>query len=179
MCAQSSGSVLGFADHSPSRVSVERPAFHDEDGAGIVWGRRHESSCRTQVRRRQTRSWTELIWIWVAEAFVDKERVDWLYAMRNEFPFPAGPSGQPSEEFARRRRDDPLGSVRLPSGDTARLATRYADVVALLNDPRFSSDPSREGAPRLYPGLNPTPGDRKSTRLNSSHSKQSRMPSSA
>jgi cytochrome P450 len=78
--------------------------------------------------------------------------------MIDDFPFPSGSRGRPSTQFAYRREHDPLGPVRLPSGDVARLATRYADVVALLSDPRFSSDPSRDGAPRMLPGLNPTPG---------------------
>jgi cytochrome P450 len=73
----------------------------------------------------------------------------------DEFPYPSGPRGCPAARFAVRREHDPLGRVRLPSGDVVRLAVRYEDALRVLVDPRFKSDTSYEGAPRMQPGMNP------------------------
>lgn len=54
------------------------------------------------------------------------------------FPFPAGPRGTVPTEFAELRETDPVAEVELPDGTRIRLVTRYADVVAVLTDPRFS-----------------------------------------
>ncbi|MGW5683773.1 cytochrome P450 [Nonomuraea sp. NPDC003754] len=70
------------------------------------------------------------------------------------FPFLTGPRGCPHERYAQRRDSDPLGRVRLPSGDVVTLATRYDDVVAVLSDPRFSRNLHYPGAPRMFEGYN-------------------------
>jgi nocardicin N-oxygenase len=46
-------------------------------------------------------------------------------------------------------RQDPVVPVTLPSGDSALLVTRYADVRALLVDPRLSRNINRPGAARI------------------------------
>ncbi|WP_077801670.1 cytochrome P450 [Streptomyces sp. JHA26] len=57
----------------------------------------------------------------------------------------------PPERYAELRATVPVSRVALPSGQTAWLLTRHADVRAVLDDPRFSSDMSRPGFPHLYP----------------------------
>ena len=72
-----------------------------------------------------------------------------------EFPFALGPRGRVLvEQYDQRLRDDPLGEVRMPSGDVARLAVRHADSAQVMTDPRFTKDLSWPGAPRMYPGVN-------------------------
>jgi cytochrome P450 len=68
------------------------------------------------------------------------------------FPFADEEFGRVPRSCARRRENDPLGFVALPSGDVVRLAVRYDDVAAVLTDPRFSRDLSKPGCPRLQPG---------------------------
>lgn len=68
------------------------------------------------------------------------------------FPFPEELLGKVPRSCQWRRENDPLGPVRLPSGDVVRLAVRFDDVQAVLADPRFSRDLSRPGAPRLQSG---------------------------
>jgi cytochrome P450 len=46
-------------------------------------------------------------------------------------------------------RDEPVVKVTLPSGDQALLVTRYADVRALLVDPRLSRNLNRPDAARI------------------------------
>jgi cytochrome P450 len=70
-----------------------------------------------------------------------------------EFPFPGEPLGAVPRSCARRQREDPLGVVRLPSGDVVRLAVRHEDVAAALADPGLSRDLSRPGCPRLQAGV--------------------------
>lgn len=53
------------------------------------------------------------------------------------YPFAPGAGLVPSPAYAR-LREQPLARVRLPYGDEAWLATRYADVRAVLSDARFS-----------------------------------------
>jgi cytochrome P450 len=55
-------------------------------------------------------------------------------------------------QYAELRQNEPIALVRLPSGDEAYLATRHADVEAILGDPRFSTDMGRPGAARLVKG---------------------------
>lgn len=69
------------------------------------------------------------------------------------YPFMPGPRGLPAGTYAERREKEPLGKVRLPSGDTAYLTTTYRDAAAVLSDPRFSRDLSRPGSPRMYAGF--------------------------
>jgi cytochrome P450 monooxygenase OleP len=66
------------------------------------------------------------------------------------FPFPHRDGLDPVPEFAELRRDAPVVLVRLPSGDTAWLVTRYADVRQVLADPRFSRAAATRGeGPRI------------------------------
>lgn len=67
--------------------------------------------------------------------------------MPEKYPLDAGEL--PRGKFARRRAQDPLGEVEVPSGDVVRLAVRYDDVRMVLSDPRFSTDPRLPGAPRF------------------------------
>jgi len=67
--------------------------------------------------------------------------------MAEKYPLDAGEL--PHEKFARRRAEDPLGEVEVPSGDVVRLAVCYDDVRMVLSDPRFSTDPRLPGAPRF------------------------------
>lgn len=57
------------------------------------------------------------------------------------------------EEFAPLRARQPVARVRLESGDEAWLITRYEDVRAALNDPRFSRSIHRDGAARVDTGF--------------------------
>ncbi|KAB2343038.1 cytochrome P450 [Actinomadura rudentiformis] len=68
-------------------------------------------------------------------------------------PFTPGPQGRLPAEFARRHREEPLGPVRLPSGDSAIMAVRYEDVVTILSDPRFTRELNYPGAPRMVSGM--------------------------
>ncbi|WP_147425293.1 cytochrome P450 [Bailinhaonella thermotolerans] len=68
-------------------------------------------------------------------------------------PFESGPGHTLPRELARRLAEEPLGPVRLPTGDVVTLAVRHADIVAVLTDPRFSRDLRYPGAPRIQPGL--------------------------
>ncbi len=52
-------------------------------------------------------------------------------------------------EWADLRARCPLAPVRFPSGDPARLVTRYEDVRFVLSDPRFVRDLSAEDAARV------------------------------
>lgn len=54
--------------------------------------------------------------------------------------------------YARLRREEPVSRVRLPYGEPAWLATRYADVRTVLGDPRFSRAASvGRDEPRISP----------------------------
>ena len=65
------------------------------------------------------------------------------------YPFRLTSPLDPPLEWERLRKEQPVASVRLPSGDMAVLLTRYEDVHLILSDPRFSRDLSQEGAARL------------------------------
>jgi nocardicin N-oxygenase len=54
------------------------------------------------------------------------------------FPFTAPGRLQPPAEFAALREGQPVRRVQLPYGGEGWLVTRYADVKAVLADPRFS-----------------------------------------
>ncbi|RRO19337.1 cytochrome P450 [Saccharopolyspora rhizosphaerae] len=55
--------------------------------------------------------------------------------------------------YARLRAQEPLTRVKLPYGERAWLATRYADVKVVLGDPRFSrAEAERRDEPRMRPG---------------------------
>ncbi|WP_133906041.1 cytochrome P450 [Actinophytocola oryzae] len=53
---------------------------------------------------------------------------------------------EPPAEWARLREQCPVAKVTLPSGDEATLVTRYADVRAVLADPRFTRPSTGRGA---------------------------------
>lgn len=54
------------------------------------------------------------------------------------YPIPSEAALEPPAEWARLREQCPVMPVTLPSGDEAALVTRYADVRAVLSDPRFT-----------------------------------------
>jgi len=53
------------------------------------------------------------------------------------FPFSNPAPLEPPTEWAELRQKCPVAHVTLPSGDSAMLVTRYADVKQVLSDPRF------------------------------------------
>jgi cytochrome P450 len=53
------------------------------------------------------------------------------------FPFASPAPLDPPTEWADLRENCPVAHITLPSGDAARLVTRYADVKQVLADPRF------------------------------------------
>lgn len=61
------------------------------------------------------------------------------------YPIPSEAALEPPAEWARLRERCPVMPVTLPSGDEAALVTRYADVRAVLSDPRFTR-PVGQGA---------------------------------
>lgn len=66
-----------------------------------------------------------------------------------DYPLPSESALEPPREWARLRRECPAADVRLPSGDTALLLTRYQDVKRVLSDPRFTRQLDGEGAARV------------------------------
>jgi cytochrome P450 len=56
------------------------------------------------------------------------------FPMRRRCPF------APPKQYAALREEDPVARVSMPTGREVWLATRYADVRALLADPRISAD---------------------------------------
>ncbi|MGW5055645.1 cytochrome P450 [Actinokineospora sp. NPDC004072] len=89
----------------------------------------------------------------------DARSVPLTYQRAPDCPF------DPAPELVRRRAEEPVARFLLPSGGTAWLVTRHADVRAVLSDPRFSSvpppdsllrppDPARSTeAPPIPPGM--------------------------
>lgn len=67
------------------------------------------------------------------------------------FPLPAESPLEPPRDWAELRRECPVSTIRLPSGDEATLLTRYEDIRALLSDPRFARPTAEDGAARLAP----------------------------
>lgn len=65
------------------------------------------------------------------------------------YPFLAPGALEPPPELARLRKESPIAEVRLPSGDTAALLTRYDDVRHLLSNPQFSRNLGQDGAARM------------------------------
>jgi cytochrome P450 len=75
-----------------------------------------------------------------------------------DFPFPHTDPLEPSDEYARLRREEPMSMVTTPTGDIAWITTRHEDVRAVFSDPRFSrAAVFLPGAPRSshLDGLNP------------------------
>ncbi|MEK2474835.1 cytochrome P450 [Streptomyces noursei] len=55
--------------------------------------------------------------------------------------------GDPHRAFGTLRTEEPISKISLPDGSWAWLATRYADIRAILGDTRFSSDTTLHGYP--------------------------------
>ncbi|ASU86451.1 cytochrome P450 [Nocardiopsis gilva YIM 90087] len=68
----------------------------------------------------------------------------------HDYPFTAPAPLDPPAEWAELRETCPVADIRLPSGDSALLASRYEDVKTLLADPRWTRqlDPA-QGAARV------------------------------
>lgn len=76
-----------------------------------------------------------------------------------DFPMPRSHPLHPPSIYAALRESQPVRRVRTPRGQDAWLITRHADVVSVLNDRRFSSDPRAPGFPTYLTGdLPPPPG---------------------
>ncbi|MBF8185039.1 cytochrome P450 [Nonomuraea sp. K274] len=65
------------------------------------------------------------------------------------YPLESRTALEPPAEWAELRRGCPVASVRLPSGDEAKLVTRYEDVKQVMADPRFTRRLSADDAARL------------------------------
>ncbi|MCK2214813.1 cytochrome P450 [Actinomadura sp. ATCC 31491] len=65
------------------------------------------------------------------------------------YPIPNDAALQPPAEWAELRTKCPVAHVELPSGDRARLLTRYEDVKRVLADPRFTRQLNAPDAARL------------------------------
>ncbi|KUO05850.1 cytochrome P450 [Streptomyces caeruleatus] len=67
-------------------------------------------------------------------------------------PLPSDNPLEPPAEWERLRRQCPVSTVELPSGDKATYLTRYDHVKALLSDARFARPTAEdEGAARIAP----------------------------
>ncbi|GAA1725449.1 cytochrome P450 [Nonomuraea sp. AD125B] len=65
------------------------------------------------------------------------------------YPIPNDAALRPPAEWAELRGKCPVAHVELPSGDRARLLTRYEDVRQVLADPRFTRQLNAPDAARL------------------------------
>ncbi|MFJ8111881.1 cytochrome P450 [Streptomyces sp. NPDC096132] len=71
-------------------------------------------------------------------------------------PLPtARPLLDPAPEYAKWRAEEPVRRVTVWGDNSPWLITRYEDARAVLADPRFSSDATREGFPGLSPRVPP------------------------
>jgi cytochrome P450 len=66
-----------------------------------------------------------------------------------DYPFRPPAPLEPPKEWAQLRQGCPVAHVRLPSGDTAVLLTRYDDVKQVMSDPRFTRRLDAEDAARI------------------------------
>ncbi|WP_304453093.1 cytochrome P450 [Nocardiopsis sp. YSL2] len=66
-----------------------------------------------------------------------------------DFPLRSEEALEPPAEWDNLRRTCPVATVRFPTGDEAKLVTRYADVKQILSDPRFTRRLDAEDAARL------------------------------
>ncbi|TYB57770.1 cytochrome P450 [Nonomuraea sp. PA05] len=65
------------------------------------------------------------------------------------YPIPNDAALDPPAEWAELRSGCPVAHVKLPSGDAAKLITRYEDVKQVLADPRFTRQLTAPDAARL------------------------------
>jgi cytochrome P450 len=65
------------------------------------------------------------------------------------YPIPSDAPLDPPKEWAELRGGCPVAHVTLPSGDAARLITRYDDVKQVLPDPRFTRQLTAPDAARM------------------------------
>ncbi|WP_433371779.1 cytochrome P450 [Streptosporangium sp. CA-115845] len=65
------------------------------------------------------------------------------------YPIPSEAALEPPAEWAELRRRCPVARITLPSGDEAKLLTRYEDVKQVLADPRFTRLLNAPDAARL------------------------------
>ena len=63
-----------------------------------------------------------------------------------KYPIPNDGTLEPPAEWAELRGKCPVAHVTFPSGDAARLLTRYEDVKELLADPRFTRGTGQDAA---------------------------------
>lgn len=66
-------------------------------------------------------------------------------------PIPRTCPFSPPAQYAELREKEPVSRFRLPNKDEAWVLTRYADIRAILADPRFSSDVRLPGYPFFTP----------------------------
>ncbi|WP_433442873.1 cytochrome P450 [Nonomuraea sp. CA-141351] len=65
------------------------------------------------------------------------------------YPMPSEAALEPPAEWAELRQGCPVARIKLPSGDEAKLLTRYEDVKQVLADPRFTRLLNAPDAARL------------------------------
>lgn len=63
----------------------------------------------------------------------------------------------PPSEYKQLRIEQPISKVQTTRGDTAWLVTKYKDIITVLSDHRFSSDPRTLGFPTYITGNVPPP----------------------
>jgi cytochrome P450 len=87
-----------------------------------------------------------------------------LQAPARQLPLTRTCPFDPPEEYRQLQAEEPISPLAFPDGVTGWLVTRYADVRALLADPRFSSrrraglNPVRRVPPELEDSLEAQPG---------------------
>jgi cytochrome P450 len=66
------------------------------------------------------------------------------------FPFVSGSILRPPEEYAKYRKECPLGQVRLVTGGVGRLLASFADVSVAARDPRLTRNHIVDGVSRAF-----------------------------
>ncbi len=69
--------------------------------------------------------------------------------MTYDYPLTPPAALEPPDEWATMHAECPVATVRLASGDEAKLVTRYEDVRIMLADPRFTRQLNAKGAARI------------------------------
>jgi cytochrome P450 len=77
---------------------------------------------------------------------LDQGQTKLSYPMTRNAPF------NPPDDYAGLREHEPFARVRLWDGTHPYLLTKYADIRAVLSNPRFSCEPNREGFPHVFEG---------------------------